>query len=153
LETTVDDITGESLGALIEHLSKNGIKDVTVIPGVSKKNRPNHTIRIITDNSQIDTTLDFLFEETGTLGVRIQEMSRIVLDRDVITMKIKILNDEFIIRVKVSKDSSGMVVNVKPEFDDIRKISKSLRIPLRVANQIALSEIQTRVGHQFYSRT
>jgi len=152
LETTVDDITGENLGALIEHLSKSGIKDVTVIPGVSKKNRPNYTIRIITDNSQIDTTLDFLFEETGTLGVRIQEMSRIVLDRDVITMKIKILNDEFIIRMKVSKDSSGIVVNVKPEFDDIRKISKSLGIPLRVANQIALSEIQTRVGHQFYSR-
>ena len=54
--------------------------------------------------------------------------------------------------VKVSKDSSGKIVNAKPEFDDIRKISKSLRIPLRMANQIALSEIQTRIGNKFHTR-
>jgi pyridinium-3,5-bisthiocarboxylic acid mononucleotide nickel chelatase len=152
LETNVDDITGENLGALIEHLSKIGTKDVTIIPGLSKKNRPNYTIRIITDYSRVDSTLNFLFTETGTLGVRIQEMNRIVLDRAAITMKCKILNDEFIIHVKVAKDSNGKIVNAKPEFDDIRNISRSLRIPLRVANQIALSEIQTRFGDKFYIR-
>ncbi len=152
LETHVDDTTGEHLGALIEYLSKSGIKDVTVIPGLTKKNRPNYTIKIITDCSRVDSTLDFLFTEIGTLGVRIQEMNRIVLDRDATTMKCKILNDEFIVRVKVSKDNTGQIVNAKPEFDDIRKISKSLRIPLRVANQIALSEIQTRFGNKFYTR-
>ena len=152
LETNVDDITGENLGALIEHLSKSGIKDVTVIPGIAKKNRPNYTIRIITDCSRVDSILDFLFTETGTLGVRIQETNRVVLDRDTITMKCKILNDEFILRVKVSKNSTGKIVNAKPEFEDVRKISRSLRIPLRVANQIALSEIQTRFGNKFYTR-
>jgi uncharacterized protein (DUF111 family) len=140
------------LGALIEQLSKSGTKDVTVIPGLSKKNRPNYTIRIITDYSRLNTTLDFLFTETGTLGIRIQEMNRIILERDVIRMKCKILMDEFVIRVKVSKDSSGKIVNAKPEFDDIRIISKSLRIPLRMANQIALSEIQTRIGNKFHTR-
>lgn len=140
------------MGALIEYLSKSGIKDVTVIPGLTKKNRPNYTIKIITDYSRVDSALDFLFTEIGTLGVRIQEMNRIVLDRDATTMKCKILNDEFIVRVKVSKDNTGQIVNAKPEFDDIRKISKSLRIPLRVANQIALSEIQTRFGNKFYTR-
>ena len=152
LETNVDDISGENLGALIEQLSKSGTKDVTVIPGLSKKNRPNYTIRIITDYSRLNTTLEFLFTETGTLGIRIQEMNRIILERDVIRMKCKILMDEFVIRVKVSKDSSGKIVNAKPEFDDIRKISKSLRIPLRMANQIALSEIQTRIGNKFHTR-
>ena len=152
LETNVDDISGENLGALIEQLSKSGTKDVTVIPGLSKKNRPNYTIRIITDYSRLNTTVDFLFTETGTLGIRIQEMNRIILERDVIRMKCKILMDEFVIRVKVSKDSSGKIVNAKPEFDDIRKISKSLRIPLRMANQIALSEIQTRIGNKFHTR-
>ncbi|MFZ0555440.1 MAG: nickel pincer cofactor biosynthesis protein LarC [Nitrososphaeraceae archaeon] len=152
LETNVDDISGENLGALIEQLSKSGTKDVTVIPGLSKKNRPNYTIRIITDYSRLNTTLEFLFTETGTLGIRIQEMNRIILERDVVRMKCKILMDEFVIRVKVSKDSSGKIVNAKPEFDDIRKISKSLRIPLRMANQIALSEIQTRIGNKFHTR-
>ena len=84
--------------------------------------------------------------------MRIQETNRVVLDRDTITMKCKILNDEFILRVKVSKNSTGKIVNAKPEFEDVRKISRSLRIPLRVANQIALSEIQTRFGNKFYTR-
>jgi pyridinium-3,5-bisthiocarboxylic acid mononucleotide nickel chelatase len=150
LETNVDDITGENLGAVIEHLSKSGIKDVTVIPGISKKNRSNYTIKVITDFSRVDATLDFLFTETGTLGVRIQEVNRIVLDREIITMKCRILNEEFTIHVKVSKDSNGKIVNAKPEFDDIRKISGALRIPLRMANQIAISEIQSKFGNKFH---
>jgi uncharacterized protein (TIGR00299 family) protein len=152
LETNVDDITGETLGALIEHLSEKGIKDITVLPGLTKKNRPSYTIRIITEYSKVDSTLDYLFAETGTLGVRIQQTDRVVLVRDMITMKCKILNDEFIVRVKASKDPTGKIVNAKPEFDDVRKISRSLRIPLRVANQIILSEIQSRFGNKFYTR-
>lgn len=150
LETNVDDITGENLGAVIEHLSKSGIKDVTVIPGISKKNRSNYTIKVITDFSRVDATLDFLFTETGTLGVRIQEVNRIVLDREIITMKCRILNEQFTIHVKVSKYSNGKIVNAKPEFDDIRKISGALRIPLRMANQIAISEIQSKFGNKFH---
>jgi pyridinium-3,5-bisthiocarboxylic acid mononucleotide nickel chelatase len=150
LETNVDDITGENLGAFIEDLSKSGIKDVTVIPGISKKNRSNYTIKVITDFSRVDDILDFLFTETGTLGVRIQEVDRIVLDREIIIMKCRILNKEFTIHVKVSKDATGKIVNAKPEFDDIRKISGSLRIPLRMAYQIAISEIQSKFGNKFH---
>lgn len=153
LETSLDDITGEYLGVLIDDLTRNGIKDVTVIPGLSKKNRPNYTIRIITDHIRVDTALDFLFTGTGTLGVRIQEMNRRVLERDTVTMKCKILNEEYDIRVKISKDSSGRTLSAKPEIDDIRKISQSLRIPLRVANQLALSEIQIRLGDRFHTQT
>jgi uncharacterized protein (TIGR00299 family) protein len=152
VETNVDDITGENLGALMDRLSMTETKDVTVIPGLSKKNRPNYTIRIITDYTQLDTILDILFMETGTLGVRIQETNRIVLSRDTVRMKCKILNDEFSIHVKVSKDSYGNMVNAKPEFEDIRRISRVLRIPLRVANQLALSEIQIRFGDKFHKR-
>jgi uncharacterized protein (DUF111 family) len=54
--------------------------------------------------------------------------------------------------VKVSKDSYGNIVNAKPEFEDIMKISRVLRIPLRVANQLALSEIQIRFGDKFHKR-
>jgi uncharacterized protein (TIGR00299 family) protein len=151
VETNVDDITGENMGAIIEKISKMGTKDITVIPGFSKKNRPNYTIRIITDYVQLDSTLDFLFRETGTLGVRIQEMHRLLLDRDTVNLKCRILDNEFLVRVKVSKDYKGNLVNVKPEFEDIKKISADLGIPLRMANQIALSEIHTRLGDKSYT--
>jgi pyridinium-3,5-bisthiocarboxylic acid mononucleotide nickel chelatase len=51
----------------------------------------------------------------------------------------------------VSKDYKGNLVNVKPEFEDIKKISADLGIPLRMANQIALSEIHTRLGDKSYT--
>ncbi|HZD35967.1 MAG TPA: nickel pincer cofactor biosynthesis protein LarC [Nitrososphaeraceae archaeon] len=152
LETNLDDTTGENLGALIEDLSRSGIRDVTVIPGLSKKNRPNYTIRIITDCIRVDTALNLLFTETGTLGVRIQQVNRIVLERDTITMKCKMLKKEYFIRVKLARDFNGKTVSIKPEIDDIRVISRSLRIPLRVANQIALSQIQTNLGTKFYTQ-
>jgi pyridinium-3,5-bisthiocarboxylic acid mononucleotide nickel chelatase len=44
------------------------------------------------------------------------------------------------------------MVNAKPEFEDIRKISRVLRIPLRVANQLVLAEIQIRFGDKFHTR-
>jgi pyridinium-3,5-bisthiocarboxylic acid mononucleotide nickel chelatase len=152
LETNVDDMTGENVGAVIEKMWDIGTKDITIISGISKKNRPNYLIRIITDYEQLDRTLDTLFRETGTLGIRIQEMQRVLLDRDIVSLKLKILQNEFLVRVKVSKDYQGNLVNVKPEFEDIKKISASLGIPLRIANQIALSEIHTRLGGKYFTQ-
>lgn len=147
LETTVDDVTGEEIGAIVERLGSNPVKDITVIPGLSKKNRPNYTIRAIIDYPQLDTTLELFFKETGTLGVRIQEVHRAILNRDVVIVRCSILENEFEVRVKVSKDNMGNSMRIKPEFEDIKKISEGLGIPLRVANQIALSEIHTKLGY------
>ncbi|RLJ06025.1 MAG: TIGR00299 family protein, partial [Candidatus Aenigmatarchaeota archaeon] len=37
----------------------------------------------------------------------------------------------FDVRVKVSKTKTGKIINVKPEYEDLRKISEELNIPLR----------------------
>jgi uncharacterized protein (DUF111 family) len=91
--------------------------------------------------------LELFFKETGTLGVRIQEVHRAILNRDVVIVRCSILENEFEVRVKVSKDNMGNSMRIKPEFEDIKKISEGLGIPLRVANQLALSEIHTKLGY------
>jgi uncharacterized protein (DUF111 family) len=55
LETSVDDVTGEVLGNLIEELMAMGANDAIVIPATMKKGRSGHLIQVIalgTDRTQ-----------------------------------------------------------------------------------------------------
>ena len=48
LETNIDDMSGEMMGHLVEKLSKQdvGVKDVTLVSGITKKNRPVHILKV-----------------------------------------------------------------------------------------------------------
>ncbi|MDR4510613.1 MAG: nickel pincer cofactor biosynthesis protein LarC [Nitrososphaeraceae archaeon] len=141
LETNVDDLSGEILGNLIEVLMKEGAKDVTILPGITKKNRPTNVVRIITDKSKMNEMIEKLYLESGTAGIRIQEVKRVVLNRDIITISISLRNNRFDIRVKLSKDSNGKIINVKPEFEDLKKISETTGLPLRDVMDQAIYQV------------
>lgn len=50
LETNIDDINGELMGNLIDKISTakdSAVKDVTVINGITKKNRPTYILKVI----------------------------------------------------------------------------------------------------------
>ncbi len=51
LETSVDDVTGEVLGSLIEELIAMGVHDAIMIPATMKKGRSGHLIQVITKSS------------------------------------------------------------------------------------------------------
>jgi uncharacterized protein (TIGR00299 family) protein len=141
LETNVDDLSGEILGNLIEVLMKEGAKDVTILPGITKKNRPTNVIRVITDKSKLNEMIEKLYLESGTAGIRIQEVKRIVLNRNIITISISLRNSTFDIRVKLTKDSNGKIINVKPEFTDLKKISEATGFPLRDVMDQAIYQV------------
>ena len=79
IETNIDDVDGEIVGNLIDVLMKEGARDVTIIPGITKKNRPVNIIRVLSDLTKNDTIVERLFKETGTSGIRINEINRISL--------------------------------------------------------------------------
>ncbi|MBA3286225.1 MAG: nickel pincer cofactor biosynthesis protein LarC, partial [Nitrosopumilus sp.] len=73
LETNIDDVNGEIIGNLVEKLSSNdtdGVKDVTVINGISKKNRPTYILKVICSDENEKKVAETIFEESGTLGIR-----------------------------------------------------------------------------------
>ncbi|HZC21021.1 MAG TPA: LarC family nickel insertion protein, partial [Nitrososphaeraceae archaeon] len=146
IETNVDDISGEIIGNLIDLLTDAGAKDVTAIPGVTKKNRPMHLLRIITDQTQLDGILEMLFRESGSTGVRVQEIQRFILPRTIITVPVNILDNHFNIRVKIAKDTVGDIVNTKPEFEDIKAIASKLGIPLKRTMEIVNADILQKIG-------
>ena len=131
LETNVDDVTGEIIGNMIDVLYANNAKDVTVLHGISKKNRPSFVVKVLADKASRDALIQILLNETGSLGCRVSEVNRITTSRSFITLPIAIENRKFEVKVKISKNGNGSIKSVKPEYDDIKNISTVLKIPYK----------------------
>ncbi len=145
METNIDDVSGELVGNLVEQLAEVA-KDVTVISGTTKKSRPTYLIRIISENAQLNSVLELLFDESGTLGARVQEVERIVLPRSILTMSVNINGNILDVRVKIVKDSTGRLTNVKPEFEDVKMIATKCQIPVKRAMDQVRSEVMKKLG-------
>jgi len=141
IETNIDDVDGEIIGNLIEVLMKEGARDVTIIPGITKKNRPVNIIRILSDIVKTDLLIDKLFKETGTSGIRINEINRITLKRNIIIIEVAINYSKYDIRVKITRDSSNNIINIKPEFNDLKKIAEIEESSLKAIRELVMFQI------------
>jgi uncharacterized protein (TIGR00299 family) protein len=145
VETNIDDASGELVGNLVERLSEVS-KDVTVIPGTTKKSRPAYLIRIISENAQLNSVLEVLFSESGTLGARVQEVERYVLPRAILTVPVDVNGITFSVHVKVVKDSAGRVTNTKPEFEDVKIIAARCQMPVKRAAELVNAQVMEKIG-------
>jgi pyridinium-3,5-bisthiocarboxylic acid mononucleotide nickel chelatase len=141
IETNIDDVDGEIIGNLIEVLMKEGARDVTIIPGITKKNRPVNIIRILSDIVKTDILIDKLFKETGTSGIRINEINRLTLERNIIIIEVAINYSKYDIRVKITRDSSNNIINIKPEFNDLKKIAEIEESSLKAIQELVMFQI------------
>ena len=122
LETNVDDVTGEVLGYTLDKLLQEGAKDVSIIPMFTKKNRPGQIVKVIADQKDVPHLSRVLMNETGSLGVRVYYCERHIIARELYSVDLSIGGVKETIRVKVSKNSKGEIIRVKPEFDDLKTI-------------------------------
>ncbi|MBE44691.1 MAG: TIGR00299 family protein [Thaumarchaeota archaeon] len=136
LETNIDDVTGEIIGSIIVSLMEKGANDVNVIP-TTKNNRPSNLIRVICNYELLNLILNVLIQKSDTLGVRIQQTSHYTVPRITISIPVSIKGEEFVICVKVVKEKD-IIVNAKPEYQDVKNVSMKLNMPFH----IALSTIQ-----------
>ncbi|NOJ28020.1 MAG: nickel pincer cofactor biosynthesis protein LarC [Nitrososphaera sp.] len=145
VETNVDDVSGEIIGNLIETLADSGAKDVTVLAGIGKKNRPTHLIRVVSDNASLANILSILFAETGTLGVRIQNVERLVMPRTILTVPVAIAGSNFYVQIKAVKNADK-IISFKPEFEDVRKIAQKSKMPTKRVMDLVLSQVAEKMG-------
>jgi pyridinium-3,5-bisthiocarboxylic acid mononucleotide nickel chelatase len=127
-------------------LDKAGALDISVVQALSKKNRPTFLVKIISDAKDLDNILEILFAESGTLGARVQEVNRVVIPRNIITTSMSINGRFFNIRVKIARDLRGVIINIKPEFEDIRNISRITGFPTKRILDLVRSETIQRFG-------
>ena len=122
LETTVDDVTGEVLGQLIDKLLSAGAVDAWIASVSGKKNRPTQVITALCHPSDDAAVTAVLMAETGTLGVRRIDAHRDVLPRS--ESRVIVAGHE--VRVKVGPHRA------KPEYDDLVEIARATGAPVRV---------------------
>jgi len=141
LETNVDDVTGEVLGALIEDLMASGAMDASIVPVTMKKGRSGHIVRAIVKAEDGPAIARKIMLETGSLGVRVMPVRhRFIARRDVVVLPVTIEESVYDMRFKVSADANGLILDVSAEYDDARKVSKELALPLKTVMRRAEAE-------------
>ncbi|MEM3000201.1 MAG: nickel pincer cofactor biosynthesis protein LarC [Candidatus Bathyarchaeia archaeon] len=131
LETNIDDATGEVIGYTMDKLLREGAKDVCIIPMFTKKNRPGQILKIIADAKDAQRLSRVIIEETGTLGVRMYPCTRHILNRELFSVDVKIEGEEEAVKVKVARDSQGKIIQIKPEYEEVKKLAEKKGKPLR----------------------
>jgi uncharacterized protein (DUF111 family) len=134
LECNLDDMTGEELGFVLERVLSEGALDAWFTPVYMKKNRPGTQFSVLCRPGDGSRLRGLLLAETSTLGVRWQPVRRRIAERraeevhtpwGTVRCKLKILH--------------GVVVSVKPEYDDCARLAREHHVPLQEVIQAARS--------------
>jgi len=148
LETSVDDISGEILGDFVKKVRKNNILDIQIIPTTTKKNRPGYVIKVVCHPEHKFDIIEQIITDLGTLGVRINTIDRVCVERKIESKKIEIEGRVYEVNYKISyiESETGIkIVNVKAEYEDLRKISKQSGLPIKEIQIIAQSKIKSLI--------
>jgi len=131
IEANLDDMSPQLYGYLVDQALAAGALDVMCGSVQMKKNRPGLQVTILTTPEKADALAQLVFEQTTTIGLRIYEARRKVLEREHVEVETQYGK----VRMKVAK-REGKVLNAAPEFDDCQKLATEKNVALK---QVILS--------------
>lgn len=130
LNCNVDDMGAEDMAYATKALIENGAKDAFVTPVIMKKGRSGMLLTVLCSAIDKERFVSLIFKHTSTIGIRVKETERIILNRHEETVHTK-LGD---VRVKYSEGYG--VKREKPEFEDLRKLAEENNISVAEARKI-----------------
>jgi len=137
LETNLDDIPGELAGYLIERCLE-GALDAYTTPIQMKKSRPGLVFSAIAPLNLMDRIRTLIHEESGSLGVRMQKVSRSILERE--TFVANTTFGQVTVKRSVTR---GLPDTLSPEHDDIARIARENSIPYRSVLKTIMDELES----------
>jgi uncharacterized protein (TIGR00299 family) protein len=133
LETNLDDINAELLGAFVEKALHEGALDVFHTPVQMKKNRPGVLLTVLCDAAEADRFSELILRETTAFGVRRSLTERRKLKRQLATVK-----TEFgTVTVKLGR-LNKQTVQASPEFESCRQAAEQAGVPVKTVYEAAL---------------
>ncbi len=126
IEANLDDMSPQLYGYFVEQALAAGALDVTCSAVQMKKNRPGLLVTVLCAPESSDALAELLFEQTTTIGLRIYEARRKVLEREFVSVETPYGE----VRVKVAK-REGKVLNVAPEYEDCQRLAAEKSVPLK----------------------
>lgn len=133
IETNIDDLSPQVYEVVMERLFDAGALDVYLTPIQMKKNRPATLLSVICEPELIEKLSGIIFEETSSIGVRIDTRKRICLQREIVTVE-----TEFgTISLKIAR-SNGEVMNIQPEYEDCKSAAVKHHLPFKKVRDAAV---------------
>lgn len=136
LETNLDDINAELLGAFVERALVAGALDVFYTPVQMKKNRPGVLLTVLCAAMDADKFSELILRETTAFGVRRTTAERRKLRRELQTVKTKFGD----VTVKLGR-LNERVIQVSPEFESCRSIAEKAGVPVRIIYEAAIKAL------------
>ena len=140
LETNIDDVSGEILGNLIEKIMNKNAKDVSIFPGIAKKNRPTNLLSVICEAQNVDEIAETIILETGTLGIRIRDSDRLLVPRTIHNVSVVIEGTKF--KIGFKKFSFKQKSDYKIEFEDLKYVSDRINKSIKETDSLVRKEIE-----------
>lgn len=141
ITTTIDDMSPELAGPLMDDLLDRGALDVVFSPAQMKKNRPGLRLEIICPPGAVQALADHVLEETSSLGLRLREERRLCLERRVGAVEV----DGREVEGKWARRPSGRW-DFKPEFEAVRKLAGQTGRPLGEIHRRAVAKALDAAG-------
>ncbi len=124
IETNIDDMNPQIYPYLIEKLLASGAHDAYLIPVIMKKGRPGMVLSVLADRPRLNTLVDLIYDQTSTLGLRVQYISRQKLPRRHVEV------DTSFGKVKAKVAVRNGRETIAPEFEECKRIAEEKGLPL-----------------------
>jgi uncharacterized protein (DUF111 family) len=139
IETNLDDLSPQIVGAVMQKLFAAGALDVWFTPIQMKKNRPGVMLSALCPEEAATALADVIFSETSAFGLRIEKVQRLKLGRRFETVKTPF--GEVTVKLGLKGDR---VVQIAPEFESCRAVAEKAGVPLRDVHAEAVAAARDR---------
>ncbi len=145
--TYLDDISGELLSHGVKTLMDSGVKNIHLIPTITKKGRPGYILLIDLKDEIYNEVIRILIREFGVLGYRIIEAKHIEIPYEVKTAKVRYKDYEDSVRVKeiYHKD---LRISLKAEYEDLKRIQRELKSRFNL--EVSLKKLKEYIEAEAY---
>jgi uncharacterized protein (DUF111 family) len=133
LEATIDDMTPQVFGYVLERLLELGALDAYGLPVQMKKSRPGMLLTVLARNEDAEHLAEIIFAETTTIGLRMRQERRMTLQRESVPVE----TQWGTVRIKLAR-LNGEETNAAPEFEDCRRLAVEHRVALKRVMQEAM---------------
>lgn len=140
LETNLDDINAELLGAFVDKALGAGALDVFHTPIQMKKNRPGVLLTVLCAETDADRFCELMLRETTAFGVRRTLSERRKLQREFVAVATPYGE----ITVKVGK-LGDEIVQAAPEFESCRTAAEQAGVTIKAVYEAAIGALHA--GH------
>lgn len=124
---------------LMDKLFEDGALDVFLTQILMKKNRPAIKLSVLAESHLVAKLSSRIFSETTTIGIRLYEVSRKKLLRDIVSVETPYGK----VRLKLTKiDDPSLGLKVMPEYEDCKKLAEERKVPIRLIYEAAISSYQ-----------